>query len=129
MIYLLFAFYLIGGLGVLLKRAYKSAKDPDKPWTNVYGYCAVHAPDILLNFAVSTALFLSVWRDTSFITKGFHMLGIQQDIVVPLNYVTAVIFGATSDPIADGLISAGAFLVNKVRVLLPGGGTNDSQNP
>jgi hypothetical protein len=121
MIYLLFAFYLIGGVGVLLKRAYKSAKNPDTPWDNVRGYCAQHAPDILVNFAVSTALFIGVWRDTSFLTKMLALIGVQRDIQVPLNPLTAVLYGVAGDPIADAMISAATFVITKVRLILPGG--------
>ena len=128
MIYLLFAFYLIGGLGVLLKRAYKSAKNPDTPWDNVAGYCKQHAPDILTNFAVSTALFIGVWRDTSFLTKMLALVGVNKDIQVPLNPLTAVLYGVAGDPIADALISAATFIINKVRLILPGGSNNEPPN-
>lgn len=129
MIYLLFAFYLIGGLGVLLKRAYKSAKNPDTPWDNVGAYCKQHAPDILTNFAVSTALFIGVWRDTSFLTKMLALVGVVKDVQVPLNPLTAVLYGVASDSIADAIISAATYLLNKVRLILPGGNNEPPQNP
>jgi hypothetical protein len=128
MIYLLFAFYLIGGLGVLLKRAYKSAKNPDTPWDNVSAYCKQHAPDILTNFAVSTALFIGVWRDTAFLTKMLALVGVQKDIEIPLNPLTSVLYGVAGDPIADALISVATWAITKVKLILPGG-SDDSTKP
>jgi hypothetical protein len=132
MIYLLFAFYLLGGVGVLLNHAYKSAKSPLTPWDSVPDYCKLHAPHILMNFGVSTAIFLGVWRDTTFLTKMLLLVGVHKDIQIPLNPLTAILFGIAGDPIADVIISALGYAVAKAKLLLPGtaqGDANDQSKP
>lgn len=130
MIYLLWAFYLLGGLGVLLKRAYKSAKDQNTPWQSVPQYCKVHAPEILTNFVISTALFWSVWRDTSFLTKMLLMVGVTKDVQVPLNPLTAALYGVFSDQVVDLIVGQVLSIFGKVKAILPGGGnTGDASDP
>jgi hypothetical protein len=49
------------------------------------------------------------------------VIGVEKDIQVPLNPLTAVLYGVAGDPIADALISAATFVITKVRLILPGG--------
>ena len=129
MTYLLWAFYLTGWLTVILKRAYDSSKNPLTPWDNVAAYFARWLPGIIMNFGITTALFLGVWRDTSFLTKMLEAVGVHKDVQVPLNPFTAIMFGIASDKIADIIISALTYLISKAKAILPGntdqGGSND----
>ena len=121
MIFALWAFYLLGWFGMILKRAYKSAKNPLTPWENVPEYFKLWLPGIMINFGVTTALFVGVWRDTAFLTKMLLMVGVQKDISIPLNPFTAVLFGIASDQLADLIITSFSYVVSKVKGILPGG--------
>ena len=120
MIFILWAFYLVGWLGMILKRAYKSAKNPLTPWVDVPEYFKLWLPGIMINFAITTALFIGVWRDTAFLSKMLLMVGVHKDVEVPLNPLTAVIFGIASDQLADMILSAWNYVMSKVKAILPG---------
>jgi hypothetical protein len=105
MIYVLLGFYLAGGLGNLWKRASLSAASPHTPWMNVKEYVSAHGGDIIINFALSLGLFITVWRDTAFLSKLLLMFGFHQDIEVPLNPFTAGIYGVFSESLMDLIIA------------------------
>jgi hypothetical protein len=118
MIYLLWFLYIFGWLGIILKRAYKSARNPNTPWDNIATYFKMWLPGIMLNFGITTALFVSVWRDTSFLTNSLLYFGVHKDVQIPLNPVTAILFGVASDQIADIIISVLVYILAKVRAFL-----------
>ena len=109
MILLLF-FYLIGGAGSLLKRATLSADNKHTPWASAWDYLMGNFGDALINLAVSLGLFITVWRNTTFLTTILVWFGVGKDVSVPLNPFTAAIFGVFSEQVTDFIISKGSKL-------------------
>jgi hypothetical protein len=114
----LWMWYLLAWAAVILKRAYKSAKNPYTPWSGIAEYFKLWGPGIFFNLVCSTALFVTVWRDTTFLTKMLLMFGMHKDIQIPLNPVTAVAFGISSDQVGDTFIWIVTWIGAKVKSLL-----------
>src|SRR5690242_4245344 len=111
MIYLLWLFYLAGWLTVILDRAYKSAKNPLTPWDSIGDYFKRWFPGILRNFMISTAAFVAVAQTDFFLTQGLPFAtGEFKTVAFPL--VKSVLFGISSDKVADLLVSGGTFLTS-----------------
>jgi hypothetical protein len=105
MTFILWGFYILGGLGSMWKRANLSASSAHTPWDNVRGYAGEHGPQLMINFLLSTALFLTVWQDTSFLTHALLFVGVSKDVEVPLNPFTAALYGVFSDQVMDFIVA------------------------
>jgi len=105
MTFILWLFYILGGVASMWKRANLSASSTHTPWDNVSGYVKDHGPQLMINFLLSTALFLTVWEDTTFLTKALLMFGVSKDVSVPLNPFTAALYGVFSDNVMDFVVA------------------------
>jgi len=126
MTYALWAFFLLGGLMSVWKRAYLSASKDFTPWQNVKQYMVAHGPQIGMNLLLASGLFWTVWHDTTFLTKILAYFGFQKDIEVQLNPFTAGIYGVFSDTIMDFVV---AKLSTKVPQLQARGETGVKDEP
>ena len=102
---ILWLFYLLGGVASMWKRANLSASSSHTPWGNVTEYVASHGPQLMINFLLSTALFLTVWMDTTFLTHALLFFGVAKDVEVPLNPFTAALYGVFSDNVMDFVVA------------------------
>ena len=125
---MLWAFYILGGLLSVWKRANLSKSKDYTPWGTVKQYLVAHGPQIGINFLLSTGLFWTVWHDTTFLSRMLVYIGIQKDFEVPLNPFTAAIYGVASDNLMDFIV---AKISNKIPAMQPpsGGPNEPPQNP
>ena len=103
--FVLWLFYILGEVGSMWKRANLSAASSHTPWDNVRGYIGEHGPQLMINFLLSTALFITVWHDTTFLARGLQWVGVQKDFEVPLNPFTAALYGVFSDQVMDFIVA------------------------
>jgi hypothetical protein len=128
----LWAFYILGNVFTVWKRANLTVSKDFTPWNNLKQYLIGHAPAIGINFLLSSGLFWTVWHDTTFLTKVLLYVGIQKDIEVPLNPFTAAIYGVFSDSLMDFItakITAKVPVLTTLQPRAPQGEPNDPQNP
>jgi hypothetical protein len=129
----LWAFYILGNVFTVWKRANLSVSKTFTPWDNLKQYLAAHGPQIGINFLLSSGLFWTVWHDTTFLTRMLAYVGVTKDIEVPLNPFTAAVYGVFSDTLMDFIT---AKITAKVPALSPlepkappQGGANDPTQP
>ncbi len=101
----LWLFYILGQFFSMWKRANLSAKSQFSPWSNIREYVAGHAPQLGINFLLSTGLFWTVWHDTTFLARMLQIVGVTKDFDVPLNPFTAALYGVGSDTIMDFIVA------------------------
>lgn len=129
MIWLLWAFYLLGGVLSVWKRANLSASATHTPWDSVKGYLVAHGPQIGINFLLSSGLFWVMWHDTAFLSKLLQYFGVNKDFDVPLNPFTAAVYGVFSDQLMDFLVSKIGTKVPSIQPSAPTGGPNAPTQP
>lgn len=102
---ILWLFFILGQIFVTWKRALLSAQSKLTPWKSIIGYLVANGAQISLNFLLSTGLFLSVWRDTSFLTHALLYWGVSKDVEIPLNPFTAALYGIVSSNLMDIVVA------------------------
>lgn len=101
----LWAFYILGQLLSMWKRANLSAQSQFSPWENVRQYVRGHAPQMGINFLLCTGLFWTVWHDTTSLSRLLQVIGISKDFDVPLNPFTAAVYGVFGDNVMDFVVA------------------------
>lgn len=105
----LWSCYLLGQAFQVLKRAQLSSWDPNSPVQSIKHFLGVNWPDVSKAFFFSTVLFVTLWRDPSYLVQGVNVIlpatwNVSPDTVahfLQLNILTAAAFGYCSQSLLD----------------------------